>query len=108
MTTGKKWSSPNPTCFDLLTLENCIVRDLGLNARTTMVRHDREHLQVQVEVYREVEGARIGIAKFGEMVRQEQGDITPVIYRCLLQAYWRAHDLAHGDTEQRLRYGKSR
>lgn len=106
MSNGKKWSSPNPTVMDVLTLHNCLFTDMGLFARTIIRRVDREHIEVVCEVYREVNGGTIGIARFGEVCTVAQNDITPLVYRTLLQGYWRAHDLAHTDLPGRTRYGK--
>lgn len=106
MSSGKKWTSPNPTAYDVLTLHNCLFTDLGLFARTHVKRKDREHIEVVTEVYRDIDGVLFGICKFGEVCNASQGDITPLIYRTLLHGYWRAHDMAHTDPHGRTRYGK--
>lgn len=90
-----KYKSPAPDGQDIASAMASLEHELMLRVRQTVQSHYPNELVIITEVYREVEGVKIGIAH-DRVLWQPSGLPLPAkMLAALHRVYWQASDLAH-------------
>lgn len=89
MSNRQKYSKSRPDGEDIRKALEAFEKDLGLKSRLSWFNGDEDELVVVVEVYRELNGVRIGICKKRSVWREGNIDI---VQRCLQTIYYAYHE----------------
>lgn len=87
--------STAPSFEDVQAAMKAIEDDLGLSGRWRFVSGPGKMITAIVEVYREIEGERIGIAREEKQFYHQHAHHIGVLIGCIHRAYWRAEEAAH-------------
>jgi hypothetical protein len=90
---SRKGDGKRSTAADLLNIASAIHLDLELEYRILLTMNGAGKHKIRAEVFRVIEGVRIGIAAFEELWDAQTGDMTFPMYRCLVRAYWEARGM---------------
>jgi len=91
----KKYMNSATTGVDILNAINAIKGDLNLQVRVTITGATDQDMGIEVEVYQDINGVKIGVAR--NKYLWDAGDV-PLLTRvmhALHQGYWAAEVMAH-------------
>lgn len=97
MSKGKKYTSGAPDGEDIRTALRAFEEDMQLKCRLMWYGGDELELVIVVEVYREINGERIGICKKRTTYEAGEGSVITRCLQAIYYAYHEATEYAYGE-----------